>query len=101
MDPFADQSMLYRKLDEEMTLFISAFAALLRSPSVKRDVRGQAERHMARGLGYAQKIGGKLLQDMETLDRDFRFFLSRPFERNGSEKVMQDALRIKHEVSEL
>lgn len=101
MDPIEEQSELYKKVDQEMTLFISAFAAIVRSPPSKRDIRGRAERHLARGLEVAKEIGGKLLRDMETLDRDFRFFLSRSFERNGSEKVLQDALRIKHEVGEL
>jgi hypothetical protein len=101
MDPAADFSKLYRMVDIEMTLFIASLALFSKATLGKREARGQAERHLTRVLDLARKIGGKFLKDVETLDKDFRFFLNRPFERTGTDKVLQDALRIKHEVSEL
>lgn len=101
MESWSRDLRLYHRIDEEVTYFMSAFGAF--TSGVSREVEKQevACQHMEAVLGCARKLGGKILQDVELLERNFQAFLRSSQKGEASEKVLKEALRIKHEVSEL
>jgi hypothetical protein len=96
MDLFAKQEKIFRQINEEMTHFITAIGVVLRSPAQKVDSE-QAQRSLDQVLKSANQIGGKIAQDVESLRRDFHRFLAKP-DSLETKKMIEDALRIKHEV---
>ena len=85
MDPIERNQSRFHKIDEEISLFIELF----------RHDRGGAVSQMDKLVKTSELIGGGLHRDILQLQKDFLAGSS------NEVRVIQDALRIKHEIREL
>lgn len=101
MDPIARNKKLFSQVDKKLSCFLEVVGKIVREPSNLSSCRTQAKEEMQEVLANAQEIGGRLFKDVQALNRDFLQFLKKPENGTMSSKMIEDALRIKHEMREI
>ena len=101
MDLIARNKRLFNQVDKKLACLLEIIGQIVREPSSLPSCQAKAKNEMKEVLERAQEIGGKLFKDVQALNRDFLQFLKKPDHGTMSSKMIEDALRIKHEMREL
>ena len=100
MDEMTHHRQLFCKVDRSVSHFLDTVSAIRCESDHFQQQRHLAERELTQLCQSAREIGGMLLHDTEALYAQFLSFARHP-DASVLQQMMQDALRIKHEVREL